>query len=61
LFISECSILKLEIREIVIKDKPRTLRKFKAVDLISKKFIDAEIWNLDTIINNNDKCLIKYN
>jgi hypothetical protein len=56
----ECYILNLEIREIVIKDKPRTLKKFKAVDLISNKFINAEIWNLENIINNNDKCLIKY-
>jgi len=56
----ECFILNLEIRQIVIKDKPRTLKKFKAVDLISHKYINAEIWNLDTVINNNDKCLIKY-
>ena len=28
--------------------------------IISNKFINAEIWNLDTIINNNDKCLIKF-
>jgi hypothetical protein len=56
----ECYILNLEIREIVIKDKPRTLKKFKAVDLKSNKFINAEIWNLENIINNNDKCLIKY-
>jgi hypothetical protein len=53
-------VLEISHSFIIIKQRKRKLTKISAVSDDCSKSINIELWDLNTIIEQNDKCNIKF-